>query len=473
MAAFWARGKELQAKELQAPVERPAARPTAAAPPAGAPRREVERTLEAIGMRNEALRAQFQQVGDGLAGVERTREQFQALLPPLSDLLVEFEICKARLQELKTKHALIEDAHASLNARHATTQTERETAAAAAAAAQRDNRELRQRLQRVETALAAAQSEMREGAAAREKFERALETESRRAATQADEIGRLRGELAARDQSVAKTELALKEASDQGALAAQDNVSLRETGTAQAERLEAALRRIAEDEAAGERDKQRIAALEQALVDEQGAHANLRAKHLDHVERTRSEISALANSVHAVRGRVEVTNKLLDQTRAQFRDKVEELRAAERRALECDIQIDALEKSERALKEDLAAANDHMAGVDRMRASLVDEVNTLNEAVRAKDIALQAATRNGEVLAARLADGAAATRRAKEEAERRIASMQEEIVRLRSERQLADGALEASRVERREARLAGELPSAPTLVASTPRAVAV
>jgi len=468
MTAFWARGKESQAS-----VERPAARVPIAAAPAAAPRREVERTLEAIGMRNEALRAQFQQIGDGLASAERAREQFHALLPPLSDLLVEFETCKARLQELKTKHALIEDAHAALSARHAATQAERETAAAALAAAQRDNRELRQRIQRVETALAAAQSEMREGAAAREKTERALETESRRAAAQADEIGRLRGELAARDQSLAKVELALKEASDQGALAAQDNVSLRETGKAQAERLEAALRRTAEDEATAERNQQRIAALEQALADEQGAHANLRAKHLDHVERTRAEISALANSVHAVRGRVDVTNKLLDQTRAQFRDKVEELRAAERRVLESDIQIDALEKSERALKEDLAAANEHMAGVDRMRASLVDQVNTLNEAVRAKDVALQAATRNGETLAARLEDGVASMRRAKEEAERRIASMQEEIVRLRSERQIADGALEASRVERREARLAGESPSTPTLVATPPRAVAV
>ncbi len=108
-----------------------------------------------------------------------------------------------------------------------------------------------------------------------------------------------------------------------------------------------------------------------------------------------------------------------------------------------------------------------------MRATLVDQVNTLNEAVRVKDAALVGATRNGEALAARLEDGAAATRRAKEEAERRVASMQEEIVRLRSERQLADGALEASRVERREARLAGELPPAPTLIAGAPRAVAV
>jgi hypothetical protein len=93
MTAFWARGKESQASD-----ERPAARlPPSPVARAAAPRREVERTLEAIGMRNEALRAQFQQVGDGLASAERAREQFHALLPPLSDLLVEFETCKARL----------------------------------------------------------------------------------------------------------------------------------------------------------------------------------------------------------------------------------------------------------------------------------------------------------------------------------------------------------------------------------------
>ena len=424
-------------------------------------------------MRNETLRAQFQQICDGLASAERAREQFHALLPPLSDLLVEFETCKARLQELKTKHALIEDAHAGLNARHAATQADRDAAAAAAAAAQRDNRELRQRLQRVETALGAAQSEAaRKRGGARE--DRARPGDG--IASRGDPGRRDRRGCAANSPPATRAspsvELALKEANDQGALAAQDNVSLRETGKAQAERLEAALRRIAECEATTERDKQRIAVLEQTLADEQGAHANLRAKHLDHVERTRAEISALANSVHAVRGRVDVTNKLLDQTRAQFRDKVEELRAADRRLLECGIQIDALEKSERALKEDLAVANDHMAGVDRMRAALVDQVNSLNEAVRARTPrcrrrrAMAKCWRRGS----RTRRGDAAGQGGGRTAGR---VLQEEIVRLRAERQLADGALEASRVERREARLAGELPAAPTLLASAPRAVAV
>ena len=463
MTAFWGRVKESQA------AERPAARRPAEAATAAAPRREVEATLESIGMRNEALRAQFQQVEYGLAAAERARGQFHALLSPLSELLVEFETCKGRLQELKTKHALIEDAHAGLNARHAAAQADRDSAAAAVAAAQRDNRELRQRLQRLEATLAAAQKELQDGAATREKRERALEVESRRAAGQADELARLRGELAARDQGLAKLEAAYKDASDQAALAAQDNLSLRERAKAQGERIDATLRRIAECETAADRDKQRIAALEQQLADEQAGHASLRGKHIDHVERARAEISALANSVHAVRGRVEVTNKLLDQARGQLRDKVEELRAAERQLLECGIQIDALEKSERALKEDLAVANDHIAGVDRMRATLVEQVNSLNESVRAKDAALLTAMRNSELLATRLEDAGATNKRAKDDVERRVGALQEEVARLRAERQLADAALEASRLERRDPRVAPELPPAPALLASAPR----
>jgi chromosome segregation ATPase len=428
-------------------------------------RNEVEGTLEAIGMRDEAMRAQLDQIEQGLIHVERAREQFRELLTPLVDLFTDYETSRARLHELKAKHAALEDTFGALNARYGSALAERDATAEIAAAEKRENRELRQRLQRAEAGLSAAQADGREGVAAREKLERTLEAEARRMATQSEEVARLRSELAERDQNLAKLESALKEASDQGALAAQDNASLRETMKSQGVRFEAASRRLAEYEAVTERDQKRLATLEQTLIDEQGAHSALRAKHIDQVERNRTESSALANSIHAVRGRVEVTNKLLEQTRGQFREKVEELRAADRRLMESGIQIDALEKNLRVLKEDLAVANEQIAGADRMRAALVDQVNTLSEAVRGKETALQAAARNSEALAARVDETIAATRRAREESERRAGVLQEEIVRLRAERQLADGALEASRSERQQARIAAvaalEGPSAP------------
>ena len=150
------------------------------------------------------------------------------MLTPLADLFADYETSRARLHEVKTKHALLEDTHGALNARYGSALAERDATAELAAAEKRENRELRQRLQRAETTLAATQTEGREGAATREKLERALETESRRAATQADEIARLHNELAERDQSLAKLENAMKEANDQAALTAQDIVGLRE-----------------------------------------------------------------------------------------------------------------------------------------------------------------------------------------------------------------------------------------------------
>jgi chromosome segregation ATPase len=449
MTALWARVVQ---KRMGTARLDDRGRPAAAS--AIAARDEVEGTLEAIGMRDETMRAQLDQIEQGLSQVERAREQFHELLTPLVELFADYETSRSRLHELKTKHAVLEDTHGALNARYGSALAERDTIAEVAAAEKRESRELRQRLQRAEAGLAAAQAEGREGVAAREKLERTLEAESRRMAAQSDEIGRLRAELAERDQNLARLESALKEANDQGALIAQDNASLRETMKSQGGRLEAALRRLAEYEATSDRDQKRLVTLEQALAGEQGAHATLRVKHIDQVERNRAESSALANSIHAVRGRVDVTNKLLEQTRGQFREKVEELRATDRRLMESGIQIDALEKTLRALKEDLAVANEQIAGADRMRGALVDQVNSLTEAVRSKESALQAATRNSEALAARVDDTIAATRRAREESERRASVQQEEIVRLRAERQLTDGALEASRSERQQARFA-------------------
>jgi chromosome segregation ATPase len=232
----------------------------------------------------------------------------------------------------------------------------------------------------------------------------------------------------------------------------QENATLRDSAQNLGSSLEASSRRVADCESLLEQGQHRLATLEQALAEEQSAHASLRAKHLDYVERTRSETATLSNTVHAVRGRVDVTNKILDQTRAQLREKIDELRAAERRLLESGIQVDALEKGARALRDDLAAVNERIVGTERVREALVDQVNGLSEAGRVKEAALQSALRTVEQLTARVEEATNARQRAKDELERRTAALQDEITRVRAERQLADGALEASRTERQQAR---------------------
>jgi chromosome segregation ATPase len=418
-------------------------------------------SLESIGMQNETLRAQIEEVEHGFEHLDQVKGLFHGLLSPMSELLAEFEATKARLHEMKIKLTFLEDAHEGLSARHAAVIEERDFVAEARNGLLRDNREMGQRAQRVEVALSETQHELRECSATKDKLERLLDIETRQTGGQADEIRRLKDELSSKDQSLASLELSLKVASDQGALLSQENATFRDSSQALSSSLDAANRRIADYESRVvdyeslvDQGKHRIAALEQALSDEQAAHANLRAKHLEFVERSRAETSTLNNTVAAVRGRVDVTNKILDQARGQLREKIEELRAAERRLLENGIQIDGLEKSARSQKDDLAAANERIAGTERMRGTLVDQVNGLTDSVRAKEAALQSATRTIEQLTARVEEMASGRQRAKEELERRTAALQDEIVRMRAERQLTDGALEASRAERQQARRA-------------------
>ena len=409
-------------------------------------------SLEAIGKQNETLRAQFEEVQHGFEHLDQARGVFRGLLSPMSELLTEFEGAKARLHETKMKLALLEDAHEGLNSRFAAAAEERDLVVGAKTALLRDNRELSQRIQRAEATLGETQIELRGYVAAKDKAERLLEIEMRATASHVDEIRRLKEELAVKDQNLASEELSLKVAGDQCAFLTQENTTLQDASHALAANLDAASRRIADIEAQIEQAKHRIVALEQALSEEQDGHASLRVRHVEHVERSHAEISTLNNTIHAVRGRVDVTNKILDQTRAQLRDKIDVLRAAERKLLENAIQIDILEKSVRSQKEDLAAANERIAGTEHMRGALVDQVNALNEAVRAKESALQSATRTIEQLTARADEMAAAKQRSKEELDRRNAALQDEISRMRVERQLADGALEASRAERQQAR---------------------
>ena len=464
MGVFWDRIVKFVQSSLRSAERQGAQAPLAIA--AGAPARySPNASLEAIGMQNETLREQMEEVEYGFGRLEEVRRLFHALLAPMSELLADFESTRTRLHETRLKLGLIEDAHESLNARHSAALEERDQVAEARNALLRENRELGQRLQRVEAALSEAQLELRERGAANEKLQRLLEVETRRSGVQADEIRRLKDELSSKDQALANLELAFKAANDQGAVLSQENAALRDSSQSLASDLEAARRRVAENEsrlvdceAEIDQGKHRIAALEQALSEEQSAHANLRAKHLESVERSRSETTSLTNTVHAVRGRVDLTNRLLVQTRGQLREKIEELRAAERRLLESGIQVDALEKSARAHKDDLAAANERIAGTERMRGALIDQVNALNETVRAKEAALQSATRTIEQLTVRLEEATSGRQRVKEELERRTAALQDEIAHVRAERQLADGALEASRAERQQARRAAPTP---------------
>jgi DNA repair exonuclease SbcCD ATPase subunit len=221
MGAFWD-----QVVNLVQPADRAAARLGAIAvlgAGVAAPQRySANASLESIRMQNETLRTRIEEVEHGFEHLEEVRGLFHGLLSPMSELLADFEATKARLHETKTKLDLLEDAHEGLSARYAAAHDERDLVAEARNALQRENCEMEQRAQRVDAALGEARLDLREQGSVKEKLERHLDAQLRQAGAQADEIRRLKDELASKDQGLANLELSFKVASDQGALLSQE-----------------------------------------------------------------------------------------------------------------------------------------------------------------------------------------------------------------------------------------------------------
>jgi chromosome segregation ATPase len=422
--------------------------------PGGAPPAEISppyppvSSLESVGMHNETLRAQIENIELGFDHFESVKGAFRGLLSPLAELLLDLETTKKQTHETTMKLDLLRDAHESLRARHQTTLGEFDALVEDHNAQQRDNRELQQFALRLETALSAAQAELRDVAAAKERIDRLLDVEKRRTAARDDEIGRLKTQFVSNDETIAGLELSVKTAADDGALLARENATLRDAHLSLSNGFDAVSQRVADCESQIDQNGHRIGELEQGLSSEQIKHAALRAKHLEHLERSRSEISTLSNAVQAVRGRADVAEKILGETRGQLRDKTDILRAAERRLLENAIQIDGLEKSVKAAREDVVTVNERLAAAERIRLGLSDQANNLGNSLKSREIALQTATAKIEQLSARFEEAAKAAQRDREESARAYAALKEKFDREHAERNLAEGALQASRAER-------------------------
>jgi hypothetical protein len=72
-----------------------------------------------VGVRNVALKAQIDDIGNALDHRERLKCLIQSFLSPVSELVFEFEACRGRLEETTARLAALEQAHRDLAARHA------------------------------------------------------------------------------------------------------------------------------------------------------------------------------------------------------------------------------------------------------------------------------------------------------------------------------------------------------------------
>jgi len=144
-----------------------------------------------VGARSVALKAQCEDIAHALDQLERLKGLFQSFLSPVSELVLEFEACRERLEETAARLAALEEAHRDLTVRHAAVLEDRD------------------RLTERAAALDDAQLDLDDCRSASETRQRLVESASSESASRAVEIERLGAEIANQGRALAESQAAL------------------------------------------------------------------------------------------------------------------------------------------------------------------------------------------------------------------------------------------------------------------------
>ncbi|MGA2495238.1 MAG: hypothetical protein ABSF67_20230 [Roseiarcus sp.] len=153
-----------------------------------------ESAMPLVGARSVALKAQIEDIGHALDHLKRLKGLFHGFLSPVSELVLEFEACRGRLEETTARLVALEGAHRDLAARHAAVLEDRDRLAERAAA------------------LDEAQLDLGDCRNASEALLRLIESVSSESASRAAEIERLGAELADQGRALAECQAALRAA---------------------------------------------------------------------------------------------------------------------------------------------------------------------------------------------------------------------------------------------------------------------
>jgi crescentin len=260
------------------------------------------------------------------------------------------------------------------------------------------------------------------------------------------------------DAAVSRLERDNAEARDAREILEFDNQALRTTSGEQGQRLAALDARYNDLEQQLNGAQEQLADLQTKLEAEHGLRKKLEAQ-LD-AERTsaRVEIAALEMKVEGTTSRMGVTEKILSHAREQLREKTDELKAAERVAKEALIEKNTLEHRLEAAQQELERQTALANESHEARAELSERAEMLAKAIAAKESLLQRSDHRTGMLLDRIDQLTRKFEDDRNTLEAKNKKLWEDLQREKSERALAQGALETARrtrieVERENARL--------------------
>jgi crescentin len=421
------------------------------------PEADSDRLVEAT----QAIGVRYETIHGGLDSISRVVEHLRAIEPLLSEIrgpvAEEFEARRAEHAELISLRAAYE------------------TSARQLAVAQAEERELSAKLATADAALI-------ESDARRQSLDVALEDG-------ALEIDRLRNGLQQSELKVGGLEASLRDVTSRAEHLTQDVETLRvqtqdidgrrgeaeaflaaakQQMTLQAEELGTLKKRLeqagadvarlsrieTELEAQIAAERSRVLAADNALTTVQADSARTIRGLEAHVESGRAEVLALQTRLETATGRADKLEEMNGQISARLNDSSAQQQAVERRAGDLNVALERALERVRNLEDEVEDLRGRHAGVDTARAAAIERADQLAKTVVAHEKALK----RGEERAAQLRTRFEALQASEDETRRthdeKVAEMQAEIERIRSEAALAEGALESARRDRSRLQMA-------------------
>jgi crescentin len=412
---------------------------------------EASDVLDATGRQNEMLRVGMSQVLDRFDEITRLKEDFSSLIvDPVMTLISDYPQVQAKL--LEAEEALIREREAAAELRRELRDIKiaHEKLSDGFAGLTTQHQDATQAIREHETRATSLHGALREQEQRAAELERQLATETERARSTSEELQVVRREAQQADAAVARLERDLAEARETLEILQFDNETLRTTSTEQGHRLSALDARQAELEQQHQAAHELASELQTKLDTEHNLRKKFEAQLEAERTNSRVEIAALEMKVEGITSRMGVTEKILSHAREQLRDKTDELKSAERTAKDALIEKNTLERRLEAAQQELDRQSTLATESSEARTELTERCEMLTKAIAAKDSLLQRADHHTGMLLDRIDQ---LTRKFEEERgalEARNKKLWEDLQREKSERALAQGALETARRSRVE-----------------------
>ena len=405
-------------------------------------------SLDSIGQRNETVRLRIGEMVDRLEDLKSLQDDFSSILEPLVAITDELPRASMRIAELEALYT--QEQQAAGGARREASELTSRIAAAGndlSEAINRGNR-LEAALRDRDTRIEELRIALRDRTLVAENLERQLYAETEQGKALAGENKALRIEAQAADQALARAEHDLGETRERANLFDQESRRLDLLSEERRVKLLDLEARYAEIEQVAEAERHRLRALETQLMAETATREKNEGQYEAEIGAHRTERASLVMKLEAMTNRATSTEQLLAQVRNQLREKDESNRIAERNFKEASIERVTVERRLESAQTDLARQTERFLEMQRLRSELDTRCDMLTKAMAAKDAAIEQATTRTAALSDRIDQMSRRNEAERAELDAANRRLIEELQNERSERVLAQGALDIARESR-------------------------